>query len=147
GPAIASHIHLGASATNNSTVLLPFTVPAATSGVITGTFGLTLDQLSDIVNGVAYVNVHTANNPAGDIRGQIVPPRIAMSLNGASEVPPVNTPATATGSLTLVGNELSYDITYSGLLGSATLAHIHGPADPTVSASPIIPLNTPTGTS
>ena len=147
GPATAAHIHAPADATNNNVPAIFFTVASETSGTISGTNSLTPDQLADILNGLAYVNVHTALNPGGEIRGQIVPLRIAMSLNGAQEVPPVATPATATGSLTLVGSQLYYDISYSGLLGSATAAHIHGPADPTVPAGVIIPLNSPSGTS
>jgi hypothetical protein len=147
GPASAGHIHAPADATNNTGVIIPFTVASATSGTISGTTSLTPDQLADIVSGMAYVNIHTANNPGGEIRGQIVPLRIAMSLNGSAEVPPVATTAIGTGSLTLVGSQLYYDISYSGLLGSATAAHIHGPADPTVPAGVIIPLNSPSGTS
>jgi uncharacterized protein (TIGR03118 family) len=147
GPASAGHIHAPADATNNTGVIIPFTVPAATSGTVSGTTSITADQLSYILNGMAYVNFHTGLNPGGEIRGQIVPLRIAMTMNGAQEVPPVTTPATATGSLTLVGSQLYYDISYSGLVGSATAAHIHGPADPTLPAGIIIPLKTPTGTS
>ncbi len=147
GPATAGHIHGPAPTTNNAGVLIPFIVPSATSGAVSGTATLTPDLVADIVGGLAYVNFHTANNPGGEIRGQIVPLRVAMTLNGASEVPPVATAATATGSLTLVGNELYYDISYSGLQGPATAAHIHGPADSTVSTGVLIPLNTPTGTS
>jgi hypothetical protein len=106
---------------------------------------LTPDQLTYIVGGLAYVNFHTTNNPLGEIRGQIVPLRIVMNLNGASEVPPVPTAASASGSLTLVGNQLYYDITYSGLQGGATAAHIHGPADLTNSAPVLVPLKSPTG--
>lgn len=146
-PATAGHIHGPAAATNNAGVVIPFTVPAATSGTVSGSTSLTPDLVADIVNGQAYVNFHTANHPGGEIRGQIVPLRIAMALNGAAEVPPVNTPATATGSLTMVGNELYYDISYSGLQGPATAAHIHGPGDATVPANVLIPLNTPSGTS
>jgi uncharacterized protein (TIGR03118 family) len=147
GPATAAHIHAPADATNTAGVAIPFAVASATSGTISGTTNLTPDLLADIVNGMAYVNVHTANNPSGEIRGQIVPLRIAMSLNGAAEVPPVATTATGTGSLTLVGSELYYDISYSGLKGAATGAHLYGPADATVSADVLIPLNTPSGTS
>lgn len=147
GPASAGHIHAPADATNNTAPMIQFTVPAATSGTIFGTTSITADQLSYILNGMAYVNIHTPLNPGGEIRGQIVPLRIAMSMNGAQEVPPVATPATATGSLTLVGSQLHYDISYSGLLGSATAAHIHGPADTTVPAGVIIPLKSPSGTS
>ena len=146
-PATAGHIHGPAPATNNAGVIIPFTVPAAASGTISGTKSLTPDQLADIVNGQAYVNFHTTNNPGGEIRGQIVPLRIAMSLSGAAEVPPVATAATGTGSLTLLGTNVFYDISYSGLQGPATAAHIHGPADAATPAGVLIPLQSPTGTS
>jgi len=146
-PAIAAHIHTGADATNNGAVAIPFTVPSATSGAISGTASLTLNQLSDVLNGRAYVNIHTSAHAGGEVRGQIVPLHVPMNLNGPSEVPPVATAATATGSLTLVGSQMYYDISYSGLKGTATAAHIHGPADPTVPAPVLIPLNNPTGTS
>jgi uncharacterized protein (TIGR03118 family) len=147
GPAIAAHFHLGASPTNTSNTVLPLTVPAATSGTISGSMLLTPDQAAIFLGGMAYVNIHTANNGGGEIRSQIVPLRMSISLNGANEVPPVTTTATGTGSLTLIGNQLFYDIHYSGLAGPATLAHIHGPADPSTSASPLVPLATPSGTS
>jgi hypothetical protein len=35
--------------------------------------------LTALENGRAYVNVHTARNPAGEIRGQV--PRAALSLS------------------------------------------------------------------
>ncbi|MBI2948295.1 MAG: tandem-95 repeat protein, partial [Verrucomicrobia bacterium] len=51
------------------------------------------------------------------------------TLTGAAERPaPVNTTATGSGKLTIVGNQLSFNITYSGLSGVATGAHIHLPA-------------------
>ena len=146
-PAIAAHIHAPGDATTNAAVAIPFSVVPSTSGTISGVASLTPDQVADILNGRAYVNVHTTNNPTGEIRGQIVPLHIAMALNGASEVPAITTTATATGSVTLIGSELYYDISYSGLQGPATAAHIHGPADPTVSTGVLIPLNNPSGTS
>jgi hypothetical protein len=42
---------------------MPFFVPEATSGTISGTAVLTPDLVADIVNGMAYVNIHTTNNP------------------------------------------------------------------------------------
>lgn len=40
------------------------------------------DQLGDLLAGNTYVNVHTANNPAGQIRGQLVPEPATMGLLG-----------------------------------------------------------------
>ncbi len=47
----------------------------------------------------------------------------------------------------MIGSELFYEISYSGLQGAATAAHIHGPADATTPAGVLVPLNNPTGTS
>ena len=34
---------------------------------------LTADQRRDLLRGLWYVNIHTANNPGGEIRGQVIP--------------------------------------------------------------------------
>jgi hypothetical protein len=55
---------------------------------------------------------------------------LASILDGAQETPAVVTPATGTASLTYddVTNVLSWTISYSGLVGTTTNAHFHGPA-------------------
>ena len=149
GPAMAAHLHAPANATNNTGVMVPFTPPSATAGTISGIVALSSDQITNFVNGLCYANVHTALNPGGEIRGQIIPLHIVVSLNPAAEVPPVtNAPnATASASLTFVGNQLSYTVSYAGLSAPATAMHIHGPAATTNNASVIVPLSTPSGTS
>ncbi len=79
GPAVAAHIHVGSS-TQNGAVIVPFTI---TSGVAAGTLAngsvtittlttVSADSLRTLLNnGNAYVNVHTAANPAGEMRGQV----------------------------------------------------------------------------
>ena len=51
-------------------------------------------------------------------------------IDGGQEVPPVATPATGTGDVTLdtATGLLSWNISFSGLLGIQTAAHFHGPA-------------------
>ncbi len=146
-PATAAHIHAPATPTVGSGVLVPLRIPPATAGSMSGTLVLDADQIAYIITGMAYVNIHTANNPNGEIRSQVVPLHIPMTLNGASEVPTVATSATGSGSLTLLGSQLLYEINYSGLAGSATASHLHGPADATTSAGVLEPLAAPTGTS
>lgn len=49
-------------------------VPAATAGAIaTQSFAVTPAQLTQFQQGLWYWNVHTTNNPGGEIRGQILP--------------------------------------------------------------------------
>jgi hypothetical protein len=49
----------------------------------------------------------------------------SATLNGANEVPPTTSPATASAMYTINGTTVNYTITYSGLSGPATAAHIH----------------------
>ena len=63
------------------------------------------------------------------------------TLSGAQEVPPANTRGTGTAEVQLntSTNVLSWKVTYSGLTGPATAAHIHGPAGPGANAGVVIP--------
>jgi hypothetical protein len=63
------------------------------------------------------------------------------SLSGAQEVPPVNTAASGTAEIQLNTNTnvLTWKVTYSGLSGTATGGHIHGPAGPGQNAGVLIP--------
>ena len=145
-PATAAHVHASASATNSAEVIFPLNGATGTAGVLSGTQVLTAAWLQAITNGLAYVNIHTSNHPGGEIRSQIVPLHLMVTLSGAAEVPPVATSATGTGSLTTIGNNVMYEVSYTGLAGTATASHIHGPADATQPAPVLVPLQTPTGT-
>jgi hypothetical protein len=79
----AAHIHGPADAATNAGVIVPLalTNPATSGTIATGSFtaadivpasGLTFDALLALMrSGDTYVNVHTANHPAGEIRGQV----------------------------------------------------------------------------
>ena len=66
-------------------------------------------------------------------------------LSGASEVAPVTSAGkgTATASLDTATKTLTWSVTYSGLSGPATAAHIHGPAAPGANAGVLVPFNDP----
>ena len=68
GPATAAHLHKAAKGKAGN-VVVPLCSPC-TSGV-TGTATLTPALLSAFKKHLLYVNVHTAKNPAGEIRGQL----------------------------------------------------------------------------
>jgi hypothetical protein len=68
----AAHIHGNAPVGANAPVLFNFGAISGTSGTITNqTFTLTPQQVADLRQNRMYVNVHTANNPGGEIRGQL----------------------------------------------------------------------------
>lgn len=84
GPATLSHIHVGSAAVAGP-IVVPFVTGSVQSGnvaagtidlstsVSNGTTTITGDSLKVLLNnGNAYTNVHTAANPGGEIRGQIV---------------------------------------------------------------------------
>ena len=69
GPATAAHFHGPALAGANAGVVLGFDSAASP---IEGKATLTAAQVADLIAGKWYVNVHTASNKGGEIRGQVV---------------------------------------------------------------------------
>lgn len=93
GPATGAHLHGPADATQTAPVYITLcgapspavsttcTVDADGNLYVTGNIGPSVLQawgvtgaqfLSNLQNGLLYVNVHTALNPAGEIRGQLL---------------------------------------------------------------------------
>jgi len=69
GPAFAAHIHLGKPGKAGN-VIVPLCPPGCRSGK-SGTTTVKKDVRDAIEHGLTYVNVHTAKNKAGEIRGQV----------------------------------------------------------------------------
>ena len=67
GKAVAAHVHRGKAGASGG-VLLPLCGPC-TSGQ-TGRVKISKDAADVLERGLAYVNVHTGKNAAGEIRGQ-----------------------------------------------------------------------------
>jgi CHRD domain-containing protein len=95
GRALAAHIHLGRQGVSGP-VVVPLCGPCS-SGVHR-TVTVTARLRTALLAGSAYVNVHTARNPAGEIRGQVAGPHGAM---------PAPAPA-ATGTTTTGGGGYGY---------------------------------------
>ena len=110
-----AHIHLGAAGTNGP-VIVPLFAGPQKSGSFTGVLakgtiteadlagpmkGKTFADLTGaVLGGQTYVNVHTAANPAGEIRGQIIIP----GTGGATATTAAGTATTAAGAATTIGN-------------------------------------------
>ncbi|HEY0184634.1 MAG TPA: CHRD domain-containing protein [Rhodopila sp.] len=71
GPATVAHIHGPATRTQNAGVVAPLGDKNPASP-ISGSLTLTDDQVKMLQSAKLYANVHTAANPGGEIRGQIV---------------------------------------------------------------------------
>lgn len=72
GPVTAAHFHGPAKTGENAGVLVPVTAP---SSPFAGEATLDDAKAADLQAGRVYFNIHTAANPKGEIRGQVMPTR------------------------------------------------------------------------
>lgn len=125
----AAHIHLGVVGKNGPVVhgLYNGTGAFDAANPISGVITLTAPNLVDLLTGYYYVNVHTAANPGGEIRGQIGGARLFQAnLTGAAEVPARDT--TASGRAVLALSADASKLTYRVMVNDITnisAAHIH----------------------
>jgi hypothetical protein len=143
GPAVAAHIHI-ADRGQPGPVVVPLCAPC-TSGA-SGTANINATVLSAIENDRAYVNVHTALNPAGEIRDQVSPvASVSTTLLATKERPkPKGNVRRARGTFTATitkqgtAGVVAWRLTFSRLTGRAVAAHIHrgqpGRAGPVIAA-------------
>jgi hypothetical protein len=69
GPATAAHFHGPAETGKNAGVAVA--IPNAGTSPVEGSATLTDAQAADLLGGKYYINIHTAANPGGEIRGQV----------------------------------------------------------------------------
>jgi hypothetical protein len=75
GPATMAHFHGPAPAGKNAGVLIWISTKGKQAmSPLVGQATLTDDEAADLMAGKLYINVHTAKNPGGEIRGQVIPP-------------------------------------------------------------------------
>jgi hypothetical protein len=90
-PATAAHIHCCATLGAIAPVVVPFPdFPATVTGSYSSTFllstpglltNISLDAfMNGLASGLAYINIHDATYPEGEIRGQIEPVPIPASI-------------------------------------------------------------------
>jgi len=72
GPATAAHFHGPAPVGQNAGVQVPIPKDELASP-IKGSKELTDAQVTDLMGGKWYFNIHTKDHPSGEIRGQVMP--------------------------------------------------------------------------
>ena len=132
GDVMGIHIHEAAAGSTGGVVF--DLTPMLSGNIVKGMLrGLTTEQVSNFLSGAYYVNAHTAMNPDGEIRAQIILEsdfRYTASLDGTQEVPSVMTDAEGLGifNLSKSGYKLEIKVVVSGLSGPITGAHLHNAA-------------------
>jgi hypothetical protein len=123
----AAHFHAGSEGVNGG-VEHPITFTDSSAG---GTWtGISNSDLDSLIHNGLYVNVHTANYPAGEIRGQVWRQGLIgfnASLNGSQETPPTTSNASGTAYAWLDSNltTLTYRLTYANLSAPFSGSHFH----------------------
>jgi len=150
-PYIASHVHLGNPGINGSVV---FTLTAKLAeDELSGKFDkcankfvLTDEQKTALLNGQYYVNIHTVENPTGELRAQLLVTKkcnrrscncdcgcshkkkckqYVAVLSGDEEVPPVETEAVGKIIAILNCDTLTLNGSFTGLSSDYVASHIH----------------------
>jgi hypothetical protein len=75
GPVTMAHFHGPAAKGENAAPQISLTKKSPAENPIKGQATLTPEQAKDFLAGKWYVNLHTEAHSAGEIRGQVVPPK------------------------------------------------------------------------
>ena len=145
GSPVGMHFHAAASPGATAGVALNIGEISGLSNPSVGSSIITDEFAADLLGGLSYINIHTAANGPGEIRGQVNPSNINLfaSLDADQEVPtPSGVPADAGGSAAIAydpsTNLLGWNIDWANLSGPAVAMHFHGPAGPGATAPPVV---------
>jgi hypothetical protein len=72
GPATVAHIHQGPVTGVRGPAILELSVSKAASGAISGSFGLTPEQVESLSKGRWYVQIHSEKAPDGNLWGWLL---------------------------------------------------------------------------
>lgn len=133
GPIVAAHFHVGAA--NESGPVVRTITGDFSGNTATGKWQstdsepLTPALVDALLKGNLYINIHTAANGPGEIRGQIGEQLFFAAMDTAQEVPALAAPSSASGTgvvkLSPVEDEVKFDLTVCDLTGPFTAAHFH----------------------
>ncbi len=85
-PSSAAHIHMAPAGETGDIILFLELTEGSTTEWSGTTEPLTQEQLEALLNAGLYINVHTEQNSAGEIRGQIVATQTEVSCNDSSRI-------------------------------------------------------------
>jgi hypothetical protein len=133
-----AHLHNALAGSNGDVVI---SLQAETAGdnlsgtfpVSDNTFGVAEMELELLRTRAMYANIHTVDNQAGELRGQVLPAATAYltaTLDPFNEVPPISTAAQGALKFELNGSELTLSGSFSDLQSEfdasvAGGAHLH----------------------
>jgi hypothetical protein len=110
-----------AIAAMTGTVAFPLSTASPVGATMDGVLQLANGDADDLQNGRFYLNIVTAANPTGELRGQFIPPGstlFAGVLSGGNEVPPI--PSMASGGAQFVlspdQTHLHYEAVVNGVI-------------------------------
>ena len=131
GAITAAHIHNAMPGMDGGVAfnLTPSINGNELNGMIAGT-DLTNDLITKMLRGETYINLHTATNAAGEIRGQVY--KLArdgyrIDMSGAQQVPTLSIPAQGSGYISVArdASDAKIMVVMSDLTGPATAGHLH----------------------
>lgn len=126
----AAHFHNGVVGVNGSVVVALTPYSLAPNAAYVDKIGLSTDNLNKFLKGEMYVNLHTAANGGGEIRGQVsssILEGLVADMCSKQENPPIVSNAIGVGYLSIDRNKLYgfFNVATTGLTSNATAAHIH----------------------
>jgi hypothetical protein len=122
--ATVAHIHSGST---GGTGAIVFDLGNPVSP-IAATWNMSPAEVTELLAGRYYLNIHTGGRPAGEIRGHLLPrtvDRFTFTANAAQEVPPTDSAATGNCVADLADNAASAFVQCSHTVAAPTAIHLH----------------------
>jgi len=130
-PVNNAHIHKNPIGVQGNVVINFLPATNMSGGRLNATFAIDKALGDDMVANPTnyYVNVHTTQNPGGEIRGQLTAQSDAVllsaELRGSNEVPPTGSTIVGSSLITIdSSNVVTFEVNADGIV-SPTLSHIH----------------------